>query len=373
MAAESRRTPIVLSERLLAEAYRFDFFQAVRLLERADWERSQRDAQPRRQAVGRPSLPQEELVRFKAAATQAFPASAIVKVEPARGVEGQAPDARPLEMEISFLGLTGPQGVLPQHYTTELLLRLQNNDTALADFFDLFNHRIASLFYRAWEKYRVWVAFQRSRLFQDGDDQGTRYLSSLVGLGEEHLRRRLAVDDDALVFYSGHYSHFPRCAISLELLLADYFAVAVRVEQFQGQWLRLGPLDQSRMPSRQRPAGLNCQLGENVIVGEQVWDVKSKFRVQLGALSYSAFQRFMPCGDGFRPLSDLIRMYAGPELDFELQVLLLAAEVPVCRLGGDEPTASRLGWNTWSRSVAFDHDADDAVFRVEALYSGDVV
>jgi type VI secretion system protein ImpH len=283
------------------------------------------------------------------------------------------PDSPPPEMEIAFLGLTGPQGVLPQHYTTELMLRLQNKETALAEFFDLFNHRIASLFYRAWEKYRVWVGFEQSRLEGAGDDPATWYLRCLVGLGGERLRDRLAVDDDALLSYSGHYSHFPRGAISLELLLADYFGVAVRVEQFQGQWLRLSRLDQSSMPSPQRPAGLNCQLGENVIVGERVWDVKNKFRVRLGAVSYAEFTRFMPCGDGFRPLADLVRMYVGPELDFEVQVLLVAAEVPQCRLGGDESTASRLGWNTWSRSVEFQNDATDAVFRMEALYSGDAV
>jgi type VI secretion system protein ImpH len=363
----------VLSEQLLAQPYRFDFFQAVRLLERAGWESSRAGAAPRRRGVGGPFLPQEELVRFKAAASQAFPASPVVRIEQAGDADFYAPDALPPEMEIAFLGLTGPHGVLPQHYTTELMLRLQNHDTALAEFFDLFNHRIASLFYRAWEKYRVWVGFERSRLCAEGDDPGTWCLRCLVGLGAEHLRGRLAVDDDAILFYSGHYTHFPRAAISLELLLADYFGVAVQVRQFQGQWLRLSRLDQSCMPSRQRPEGLNCQLGENVIVGERVWDVKSKFRVRLGALSYAEFSGFMPCGDGFRPLADLIRMYVGPELDFEVQVLLLAADVPPCRLGGDESDASRLGWNTWSRSVDFEHDADDAVFRMEALYSGDSI
>jgi hypothetical protein len=49
-------------------------------------------------------------------------------------------------MVISFLGLTGPQGVLPQHYTQLLIDRVRRKDFALRDYFDIFHHRMVSLF-----------------------------------------------------------------------------------------------------------------------------------------------------------------------------------------------------------------------------------
>jgi len=55
MGAESRGTDPSLAEELLDEGYRFDFFEAVRVLERL---------YPHRQPVGHEAVPSEEVVRF---------------------------------------------------------------------------------------------------------------------------------------------------------------------------------------------------------------------------------------------------------------------------------------------------------------------
>ena len=82
------------------------------------------------------------------------------------------------------------------------------------------------------------------------------------------------------------------------------------------------------------------------------------FRVQLGPLDRQAFDRFMPGGDDLVRLGQLVRTYAGPEFDFDVQLILRRQDVPQSQLGGD----SRLGWNSWMISDAPQHDADDAVF-----------
>ena len=67
-------------------------------------------------------------------------------------------------MLVAFLGLTGPSGVLPPHYTAHADARVcAAKDTSLRDLLDMFNHRLISLFYRAWEKYRLPFAYERSR------------------------------------------------------------------------------------------------------------------------------------------------------------------------------------------------------------------
>ena len=71
-------------------------------------------------------------------------------------------------MTVAFMGLTGPMGVLPTFYTEKLIeeflrcRRLKRDSIPpLAAFLDLFNHRLVSLFYRAWDKYHPFSAWDR--------------------------------------------------------------------------------------------------------------------------------------------------------------------------------------------------------------------
>src|SRR4030095_16026139 len=77
---------------------------------------------------------------------------------------------------------------------------------------------------------------------RDARDALSTYLYSLFGMGTPGLHGRLAVDDRALLFYAGLPAPRPRSATGLVALLGDYFhRLPVRVEQFVGQWLALGP------------------------------------------------------------------------------------------------------------------------------------
>ena len=89
-------------------------------------------------------------------------------------------------MTVNFMGLTGPMGVLPYVYSELIAARARNRDRSMAAFFDIFNHRIISLFYRAWEKYRSPVAYER-----DGED---RLLAILDG-GDRYRNSRAAEPD----------------------------------------------------------------------------------------------------------------------------------------------------------------------------------
>jgi len=268
-------------------------------------------------------------------------------------------------MVVSFMGVTGPTGVLPYHYTALLLRRIREKDFALRDFVDLFHHRAIALFYRAWVKYRLPFAYERAKLDPDTtEDLITWALYCLAGMGTGGLRGRLEVDDEVFLYYVGHFAHFPRSALVLEGLLADYFSLPIRVLQHQGQWLQLSPGDRSVMPCPAHPKGLNNQLGVSLLAGERVWDIQSKFRLQVGPLTYVQFQRFMPNGDALRPLCQLTRTYVGPEFDFDVQLVLRAEEVPASQLGGNR---SCLGWNTWIRTRVFTHPATDAVFCLDQI------
>jgi type VI secretion system protein ImpH len=361
MAAASGRNDSALSEQLYAEAHRFDFFQAVRVLQRLGLAALRAETDQPRFPVGQDGAPQQEAVRFRALPSHSFPTGAVSEIRPPPEAAG------PPEMVTAFFGLTGPSGVLPRHYTTLLIERIRAKDYALRDFLDLFHHRLTALFYRAWAKYRLPFAYEQSQWSADAqpEDLFTHCLYCLLGLGTGGLRGRLAFDDEAFLFYAGHFAHRPRSAVVLERILADYFGLPVAIRQFQGQWLYLSADDQSALPQSGRPQGLNNQLGRSVVIGQRVWDVEGKFRARVGPLNYAGFRRLLPSGDTLRPLSQMMRTYAGPQFACDVQVVLLAAEVPRCRLGGDGDPA-RLGWNTWVFSQTVERDVSDTVFTWEA-------
>jgi type VI secretion system protein ImpH len=291
-------------------------------------------------------------------------------------------------MMVTFLGLTGPSGVLPRHYT-ELIMRLERERKgeerrALRDWLDLFNHRFTSLFYRTWEKYRFWVVQERGGADADEPDAFTLALYSLIGHGTGWLRDRLRVravelggarerllarvEDLSLLHYAGLLAQRKRNAGGLEALLSDYFGVPVHVRQFVGQWLALEPSSQSRLGV----VGGNCDLGMNTVAGERVHDCQGKIRIRLGPLNYARFQDFLPDRSpvpehkAFFLLVHLVRLYAGAELDFDVQAVLRADSVPECQLAEDLP-GPRLGWNTWLVSQQPQADAQDALFSAVEL------
>jgi len=342
MASEERRTDPPLDQELFEEPYSFEFFQAVRLLERLA---------PEREPVGLDGPPAREIVRFRTRQTLSFPSSQIHDLT--RTEDFQPELAPPPEMTVAFMGLTGPLGVLPTHYTEILMDRARYRDTALWSFLDIFNHRMISLFYRMWEKHRFPIAYERG----DGD-RFTGYLFSTIGMGTGGLQGRLSFQDQALIHYGGLVAQRPHSASAIGAIVSDFFDVTASVDQFTGQWL---PLEENVT----RLGAAFSNLGVSTIAGTRVWDSQSKFRIKIGPMPLEEFKTFVPEGSAFRPCSDLLRMLVGLEFDFELQLLLKADDVPACRLGASATEGPRLGWTSWLKTQEFSRDDDQVVLQVK--------
>ncbi len=327
-----------LEEVLFAEPYRFDFFQAVRLLERI---------YATRKPVGHASEPGHEAVRFRTLTGLNFPASQVYALER----EGDDPDRpAPPQMTVAFMGLTGPSGVLPHPYTELLMERLRNKDRALVEFLDQFNHRLVSLFFRAWEKYRFPIGVERGL-----DDRFTEFLFDIVGLGTRGLRRRFSFADEGLLSYGGLIANQPHSASAMAGILSDYFGVPAAIEQFKGQWLKLDPESTSTL------GRANHQLGVSTVVGTRVWDMQSKLRVRFGPLSLEQFTAFLPNGTAFKPATEITQFFAGLEFDFDIQLVLQKKQVPACNLSTKAKPA--LGWTTWLKTKPFSTDDSQVVLQ----------
>ena len=346
-----------IADTLTSEPYRFQFFQAVRLLARM---------MPDRQVVGRFSNPGDECLRFGANPGVAFPASQIQSLEGAanRGqaakslMTGEAvPAARaaPLFMRVNFMGLTGPSGVLPLAYSELVLERNRARDHALGDFFDVFNHRAVSLFYQAWEKYRFEIPYERGER-----DRFSYHVLALLGLGTPGLQDRQDVPDDSLLFYSGLLSMHARSAAGLQAVLADYFDVPVEIEQFVGAWY---PVELESQCSLGETGGYSEQLGLGAVVGDEIWDQQSRVRIRFGPLALAQYTDFLPGHDAYRRARAITGFYAAGEYDVEFQLVLRRDEVPRCELA-QEDEGQQLGWTSWVKNADFPRDPGETVLEL---------
>ena len=362
MAAEDGRGDSDLEQALLEAPFRFGFFQAVRMLSLI----------LRRKGL-QPVRGVRELIRFRTPLSLEFPASEIQSLKKHEPESEEEEDVPTLEMTVNFMGLTGPSGVLPRHYTETLIAAThyfrdpeRPRELPAHTFFDIFSHRIISLFAAAWAKYRFWLAYERG-------DAGslTRNLLDLAGLGTDQLRGRLrdkqgnGLRDEAIAYYSGLLSQHPYSCSAVAAVVADYFGSEVRVEQFRGRWLSLpSPICTALGKS-------STVLGDSLFLGNRAWDQQSTFRVRIGPLSRQQFEDLLPSGRGYTAMTKLIKFCAGISLDVQIQLVLKKEEVPACalRTGGG---GARLGWSSWLRAqaattrqpVAFDRDADDVVLAL---------
>lgn len=325
--------------RALAEApYRYSFYNAIRRLECLNTDK------PR---LGESVRPADEPVRLGQEPFVAFAPATLAAVEPGR-------DGRPPRLETRFFGLFGPNGALPLHLTEYARERLRNaNDPTFARFADVFHHRMLSLFYRAWAASQPAVNFDRP----DSDRFGA-YVASLFGLGMPSLRDRDAMPDVAKLHYAGHLACLSRHPDGLRDIISDFFKLPVRIVEFVGEWLGLAHEHRCRL-SETRETGT---LGLNAILGARVWERHHKFRIVIGPVGFSDYQRLLPGGDSLRTLRAVVRNDVGEEFVWDMNLVLKKEEVPALELG----RIGQLGWTTWLASEAFDKDADDLVLEVEA-------
>ncbi len=328
-----------VAAQLAAEPAAFEFFQAVRLLERL---------YPERARVGGFGAPAEEVAHFAASPSIAFPASEVHDLA--------LPGEGPARLRINVMGLIGPLGVLPYHYTLLVAERLRARDRALQSFLNIFQHRIISLFYRAWEKQHFTVGYERDRA-----ERVTQHFFDLVGLGLPAVRNRMPVPDEAFIFYAGALAPQPRAAVALQALLEDFFDVPVAVEQFIGGWYALAPGTQCSLGSE---TGASDQVGLGAVVGDEIWDQQARVRIRLGPLTREQYERFLPTGAAYALLRTLTRFFSHDQFDFEVQLVLARDEVPCCRVGADGDQAQPLGWGTWLRTQAFARDADETLLTL---------
>ena len=300
--------------------WKYDYFAVMRRLEAS--------AQPLPR-WGRAVLPSAEAVRVGQEPSLAFAPATFRRIEDATAHS-------PPRLRQQFIGYIGPNGPLPVHLSDFIQERaLNHNDRTWLAFLDLFTHRFALHFYRAWAQVRPAVTLDRPN-----EDSFRRYAGALVGIGTPGRQNRDPVHDDARLHFSGWLARQVRSSDSVQAVLGGYFGIPVKLEQWVGHWIQLAVGDTTRLG---QGIALSA-LGQGAMLGTRVWDRQHRVRVHLGPLTLAQYRLFLPGGSARAVLQRWMQQLLGHEYYWDALLILRDGEVPVTRLGAE----SRLGWTSWA-------------------------
>jgi len=341
MAGQNRNQnpDLTLEEQLAREPWHFGFYEALRQLECRYRDHAR---------IGYAARPVDDAVRFGQTPSLQFAPSTLAEFSP------KSQDLP--RLAVYFFGVLGANGPLPLHLTEYVRNRVRNaKDKALADFLDLFHHRLLSLFYRAWADKEPTVQLDRP----DGD-RFAFYVGTMLGVGETSLRDRDAMPDHDKLHFAAHLGCHTRHAEGLASILAAFFHMPIRIQEFVGEWLEMPEDSYCYLDAADDSTG---QLGVSATIGTRSWQCQNKFRIVLGPVSLAQYSSLLPNGESSKRLVAIVRNYIGFELNWDVNLVLQKQDVSPVRLG----EYGQLGWTSWLQGGKRTTDANDLYLNTEDM------
>jgi type VI secretion system protein ImpH len=325
------KTALNSLEDIKREPWRFDFFAALRRIERSF---------PDRPRIGDSSSARHEYLALGQEPYMDFPASNLAKVD-------QQPNGR-LRILTKFLGLLGPQGALPLATTEEVHSWILMRDEAFPRFLDLLNNRFLQLFFRAWADARPIAQRDRPK-----DDRFVAYVGSAIGLGSPIYHGLDTTPDAGKLSFAGLIAARAKSSSRLRSLIGGLFGVKVEIDELVGSYLKLEPADRTYLGKA------NARVGNEILVGSSVFSVQDKIRIRIFAKNMREYVQFLPTGDRCEPLADIVYFYIGDELEWEVELAIPTDEIKPVQLS----KFGQLGWTTW---MGNDRSPDKPAYRCDA-------
>ncbi|MBX9977520.1 MAG: type VI secretion system baseplate subunit TssG [Alphaproteobacteria bacterium] len=305
--------PLSVIEELFSQVYTFDFPQTVRLLQ---------GIQPDKK-LGATDNPRLDPVHFQANVDFSISSSDVKKLDP----------GSPPKLTVTFLGIAGIQGPLPEVFTEILIDRMKVKDYGFRDFLDIFNHRLITFWYTFYGKLYPGL--------HDAPLEETDIGASLMDLGGMRYHEQ----GKSLIPLGTLFWQRSGSGVGLQKAIDGYFNIPCRIQPYVGGWNRV---DKSRQTQISK-----CfhELGHNTVLGNRSFDQGKGFKVILGPLTYTQFMNFLPPPEtsiidkesGYHHLKNLIAAYFDSPPEYKIELILERSDVPQTDLSGQY----RLARNTW--------------------------
>lgn len=346
MAARRWRSGRAVRDVLNAEPWRFDPFQAVRILE---------TLRRPRHAVGEGIDPLAEAVRFTGHVSYGFPPSAVVGIKGLQGPAGTVTHA-PVEMEVAFLRLAGQGGPLPDPLAELVRGRMARRDHAMKAFLDLFTHRLVSLVVRAKRRHHPALTDRPPDSVRMAE-----WLRAAVGLGTPGLAGRAGVPDRLVLRYAALFAARPRSLAGLTRILGDVIGVPVAGRNFIGEWVPLPVALTTKLGDGNAAGGRNVVLGQDAVLGGRCWDQAAAVELTVGPLDRCNFMAMLPGGILHDDIVALCRLWHDGACRVWVRLVLGAGQGEGAQLGMPAP---RLGQAAWLAPKGVPGEDSQVVFRL---------
>lgn len=328
---------------LVADAAKFDFFQALRLIEQQWPGALERSVAGQGDAMRATIRPHDGL---------AFPSSDVHSV----ATNG----TNELALVVTFLGLYGVDSPLPTYFGGSAS---DDDSSALRAFLDIFGHRFYVLLFEGWKKYRVALG---NSVEAKAD---LRRLVCLAGLDASSSND---VETRRLLPLAATLRNEVRNAEGLARLISAFFP-SVSVQIAENVPRRVAVSDRPRLGR----IGQRITLSDTAFLGAELLDVSGQFRIVLGPVSWEQFEAFHPREPAAKTLAGLVDLYVRDALAYDVELRVSTSELPITRLRCPK---NRLGLTTWigrpprsevSEIVGYDEsDEDEGTRRARSTRYG---
>jgi type VI secretion system protein ImpH len=324
MGAEERKPDLDLTTfgRVQEDARKFSFFRLAYMLERMF---------PSAPGIGMEGPASEERIRMRSDTSLVFASSDVSELSLTQYSDG----VKRARITAAFMGLVGSVSPLPAYFAEQIALsEYQGGPQPIREFLDVLHHRLLSLVYRTWTKYRLPVMYRKR-----GGDPFTRRMFCAVGL-DGFREHDTPLDRFFFLRYAPILTSKSRSARGLEVVLQDLFGrMGVKIEQFVGHWTLI------EKPHRNKLGVMNHQLGESLTIGRYVFDGTGRFTIILGPVGYDEYLSFLPGGHRQPQLRGVVNTFTRGIYDVMLEIHVKTEAAPRWQLAS--PRASTLKRTSW--------------------------
>ncbi len=265
------------------------------------------------------------------------------------------------QLTISFFGLFGQQGPLPQPYQQWVRENTERGDLSLNDFLNIFDNRLIALLYSVISKQQSALEGATPELSRQG-----RYQAALIGLNPANPQQHEETQQlpaRSLLAFSGliadHRLNHPR----LQNILETYLDTTVFIDQFIGGWIPFDRNQQTPLTTNYSIGSFSKQLGRESVLGSKVWKQNLGLKIYIGPLPWPQLKQLLPGEKYHEQLKSLLFTLTEQQWRLELCLLVQIHKTPQLKLTSNSRHSARLAQSSWlnSKSPATDRRFFQAV------------
>jgi len=325
LACKVRRSTINIIEDLEEFSDEYDYFQAVKLINRYQLEKKAevKDTTTRRRRRVKPT---ETKVKIRPDLSLDYVDSDIKSVE--------VDDDGNIELTTNFMGLYGISSPLPAYYTEELLDDQWDGDDAPRDFLDIIHQHLYPMLYSAWQKYRF-----AHQTVEQHQEKYWDILYSFIGLSDAEFRDCNKYSQ-RLLPYLGLISQRQKSMLGFTTILKDVLNTDdVKVIPCVERTVNIPDSQYSQIGFGQNVLGVDCTIGTTI------QDRMGKSTIEISSVTGEYLQKCLNDEEYIDFIRSLCKFYLSQPLDIEIVLVLDKNQVSGVTLG--QTNWSGLGVDSW--------------------------